>query len=80
MTKQHNRVWPDLLSSTRIKRPEKRRGKTAADCGKKRRGYGIDRNPLLLLARSERFELPTNGFEVRCSIQLSYERVNLSMD
>jgi hypothetical protein len=27
------------------------------------------------LARSERFELPTLGFEVRCSIQLSYERV-----
>ena len=25
--------------------------------------------------RSERFELPTLGFEVRCSIQLSYERV-----
>jgi hypothetical protein len=30
----------------------------------------------LLLARSERFELPTLGFEVRCSIQLSYERIN----
>jgi hypothetical protein len=30
---------------------------------------------LILLARSERFELPTLGFEVRCSIQLSYERV-----
>ena len=29
------------------------------------------------LARSERFELPTLGFEVRCSIQLSYERVSL---
>jgi hypothetical protein len=27
------------------------------------------------LARSERFELPTLGFEVRCSIQLSYERI-----
>ena len=27
------------------------------------------------MARSERFELPTLGFEVRCSIQLSYERV-----
>src|SRR3954469_5195125 len=27
------------------------------------------------LARSERFELPTLGFEVRCSIQLSYERL-----
>jgi hypothetical protein len=29
------------------------------------------------LVRSERFELPTLGFEVRCSIQLSYERVRL---
>ena len=29
-----------------------------------------------VLARSERFELPTLGFEVRCSIQLSYERNN----
>src|SRR3954466_2326914 len=29
----------------------------------------------LSLARSERFELPTLGFEVRCSIQLSYERL-----
>ena len=28
-----------------------------------------------VLARSERFELPTLGFEVRCSIQLSYERL-----
>src|SRR4051794_13180902 len=30
--------------------------------------------PPYALARSERFELPTLGFEVRCSIQLSYER------
>ena len=30
----------------------------------------------MVLARSERFELPTLGFEVRCSIQLSYERMN----
>jgi hypothetical protein len=27
------------------------------------------------MARSERFELPALGFEVRCSIQLSYERL-----
>ncbi len=33
-----------------------------------------------MLARSERFELPTLGFEVRCSIQLSYERVSLFND
>jgi hypothetical protein len=29
-----------------------------------------------VLARSERFELPTLGIEIRCSIQLSYERLN----
>lgn len=29
----------------------------------------------LEVARSERFELPTLGIEIRCSIQLSYERV-----
>ena len=28
----------------------------------------------VLMARSERFELPTLGIEIRCSIQLSYER------
>src|SRR4029077_10083234 len=32
------------------------------------------REPMRLLARSERFELPTPRFEVWCSIQLSYER------
>ena len=32
-------------------------------------------NLLIFLARSERFELPTLGIEIRCSIQLSYERV-----
>jgi hypothetical protein len=30
-----------------------------------------------MVARSERFELPTLGIEIRCSIQLSYERVRL---
>ena len=28
------------------------------------------------MARSERFELPTLGIEIRCSIQLSYERLD----
>ncbi len=28
-----------------------------------------------MCARSERFELPTLGIEIRCSIQLSYERL-----
>jgi hypothetical protein len=32
------------------------------------------------VARSERFELPTLGFEVRCSIQLSYERNPVKAD
>jgi hypothetical protein len=27
-----------------------------------------------VMARSERFELPALGIEIRCSIQLSYER------
>jgi hypothetical protein len=33
------------------------------------------KNQILEMARSERFELPTLGIEIRCSIQLSYERV-----
>ncbi len=32
-------------------------------------------NPLILLARPARLERATYGFEVRCSIQLSYGRV-----
>src|SRR5436190_22349942 len=35
----------------------------------------VPANRLISLARSERFELPTLGIEIRCSIQLSYERV-----
>jgi hypothetical protein len=31
---------------------------------------------LILLARSEGFEPPALGIEIRCSIQLSYERIN----
>jgi hypothetical protein len=31
------------------------------------------------LARSERFELPALGIEIRCSIQLSYERASRSI-
>ena len=30
-------------------------------------------NPLKSLVHSERFERPTLGIEIRCSIQLSYE-------
>jgi hypothetical protein len=30
-----------------------------------------------MLARSEGFEPPTLGIEIRCSIQLSYERIGL---
>jgi hypothetical protein len=42
------------------------------DCGRwwEKRGE-------VVLARSERFELPTLGIEIRCSIQLSYERVGV---
>ena len=36
---------------------------------------GFIRNPLIFLARSERFERPTYRFVACCSIQLSYERV-----
>src|SRR5689334_19505511 len=32
-------------------------------------------SPRWEMARSERFELPTLGIEIRCSIQLSYERL-----
>ena len=39
-----------------------------------RRGSAGERNPLLCLARPERFELPTFWFVARHSIQLSYGR------
>ena len=32
-------------------------------------------NPLIFMVRLERFERPTYGFVVRCSIQLSYKRI-----
>ena len=41
---------------------------------KKKKGPDISVRPFLLMARLERFELPTYGFVVRCSIQLSYKR------
>ena len=40
----------------------------------KRNGLALRTNPLKFLARPERFERPTVGFEVRCSIQLSHGR------
>jgi hypothetical protein len=36
-------------------------------------------NPLIYLARPERFELPTPWFVARYSIQLSYGRINFSI-
>ena len=38
-------------------------------------GYADRLSLKLGWARSERFELPTLGIEIRCSIQLSYERL-----
>jgi hypothetical protein len=35
------------------------------------KGLAKSANPLIFLARPERFELPTHGFVVRCSVQLS---------
>lgn len=37
-------------------------------------GFGVP-SSVPEMARSERFELPTLGIEIRCSIQLSYERL-----
>jgi hypothetical protein len=73
--------WPSSKPCRRTSRPhhgvEKR---TAAHAGRrfKRKNREFLRAQFCTeVARSERFELPTLGFEVRCSIQLSYERVCL---
>ena len=42
--------------------------------GSPERGGGSGLADEYRVARSERFELPTLGIEIRCSIQLSYER------
>ena len=42
---------------------------------KRKRGYSANCNLLFLLARPDRFELPTPWFEARYSIQLSYGRM-----
>ncbi len=41
--------------------------------------FSFERPFPLEMARSERFELPTLGIEIRCSIQLSYERNGVSI-
>ena len=41
----------------------------------KKGGYSKNCNPLNFMVRLERFERPTYGFVVRCSIQLSYKRI-----
>src|SRR5438309_6385037 len=53
-----------------------KRASAHARCRLKRKNGGFWRAQFCTeVARSERFELPTLGIEIRCSIQLSYERV-----
>jgi hypothetical protein len=42
----------------------------------KKRGYDVCHNPLIMLVRPVGLEPTTYGLEGRCSIQLSYERIN----
>ena len=72
----------DSMARTALapKPPFPRAGPCSCDwcaCGYRSRGL-LHSRAGSLLARSERFELPTLGFEVRCSIQLSYERTGAS--
>ena len=71
--------------SARCRGREQRRRARARKVGyrgpNQRRANALGLHPDLnrsIMARSERFELPTLGFEVRCSIQLSYERMGVS--
>jgi hypothetical protein len=49
-------------------------GPIGKDSSPERKHSDLLLKPLKLLARSERFELPTLGFEVRRSIELSCDR------
>jgi hypothetical protein len=67
------------MSDARLREAEPPPRDAAAGCGIRRlwKSLGSDIVQNRTVARSERFELPTLGFEVRCSIQLSYERASL---
>ena len=68
-------------SATDDRRPEFQRMIDARSCARSSLLQAQKRQvlacPVLYtdMARSERFDLPTLGIEIRCSIQLSYERV-----